>query len=98
MRLMPLSIARWIAFIHSASSDPPHIQPPIAQVPSPTRPRGTGTFSQLIVSMSIRSNYTIFACLREMVLMPGGDSHGYRAVGKLVIQIEQGRHSKHESR
>src|ERR1700743_565136 len=56
---MPVSTACWIALIHSASSEPPHIQPPIAQVPSPTRPRGTGTFSQLIVSISIRSNYTI---------------------------------------
>ena len=33
---MPSSIEAWIAAIDRLSSVPPHIQPPIAQVPSPT--------------------------------------------------------------
>jgi hypothetical protein len=37
MRLMPCSTAARIVAIDSASSVPPHIQPPIAQVPSATR-------------------------------------------------------------
>src|SRR5882757_2898084 len=35
--LMPCSTAALIVAIDSASSDPPHIQPPMAQVPTATR-------------------------------------------------------------
>src|SRR5271154_3135478 len=37
IRLIPLSSAAWIVRIDSVSSVPPHIQPPMAQVPSATR-------------------------------------------------------------
>jgi hypothetical protein len=37
MRLMPCSTAARIVAIDSASSVPPHIQPPMAQVPIATR-------------------------------------------------------------
>src|SRR5687768_7405217 len=36
MKLMPWSNAAWIARIESASSCPPHFQPPIAHAPRPT--------------------------------------------------------------
>ena len=37
MRLMPRSSAAWMALMASLSLLPPHIQPPIAHVPSATR-------------------------------------------------------------
>ncbi len=37
MRLIPISNAARIVATDSSESVPPHIQPPIAQVPSPTR-------------------------------------------------------------
>ncbi|MGN6529771.1 MAG: hypothetical protein ACTHL8_25530, partial [Burkholderiaceae bacterium] len=57
-----------MVLIASLSSVPPHIHPPIAQVPRPIREAFTGTPGILMVSMEIIS---ALACFLSRPLAPG---------------------------
>ncbi len=53
MSVMPWSTAAWIVPTDSASSVPPHIQPPIAQVPRATRDTSSDVPEMVASSMAI---------------------------------------------
>src|SRR5579859_7667035 len=50
MRLIPWSMAAWIVRTASQVSAPPHIHPPMAQVPKPIRDTGKGRLLIVILS------------------------------------------------
>jgi hypothetical protein len=50
--VIPRSIAAWMVSMASCSPEPPHIQPPIAQVPRPIRDGFSPVPAISIVSMA----------------------------------------------
>src|SRR5471030_913204 len=76
MRLMPRSSAAWIVPIAAVSSLPPHIHPPIAQVPSAILDAGNGRPSILIVSI------LFLLCQRFFRARVTPSSVGYRSIGR----------------
>src|SRR5471030_2282414 len=76
MRLMPLSSAAWIVPIAASSSLPPHIHPPIAQVPSAILDAGNGRPSILIVSI------LFLLCQRYFRARVTPSSARYRSIGR----------------
>src|SRR5471030_1581641 len=76
MRLMPRSSAAWIVPIAAVSSLPPHIHPPIAQVPSAILDAGNGRPSILIVSI------LFLLCQRFFRARVTPSSAGYRSIGR----------------
>src|SRR5229473_186023 len=61
MSVISRSIAAWIVLIDSASSEPPHIHPPIAHVPKPIR--DTVRLVLDIVVNSMRLLFVIYSLL-----------------------------------
>src|SRR5215471_7684524 len=70
MRLMPCSIAARIVAMDSASSVPPHIQPPMAQVPRATRDTSSDVPTMAARSISI-SPVSVSPAMALLLLLRG---------------------------
>src|ERR1700674_264770 len=70
IRLMPFSIAPRIVKIDAASSAPPHIQPPIAQVPRPILETGAAMPSMCTVSTFMSGSSAAIGVLSCLGIRP----------------------------
>src|SRR6516165_5974059 len=89
MRLMPCSTAARIVAMDSASSVPPHIQPPMAQVPRATRDTSSDVPTMAARSISISPDH--YGLLRPCALRRYSRPRGWR---RLWLLPSRHRHDR----